>query len=40
MMHNSADPMEIIGVVMAATLISTVFGLLIDRIWGRMRGNG
>lgn len=39
MMHNSAAPMEIIGVVIAATLISTIFGLIIDRIWGRVRGN-
>jgi spore maturation protein A len=39
MLHNSSDPMEIIGVVIAATLISTLFGLLIDRIWGRISGN-
>lgn len=37
MMHNSNNPMEIIGVVIIATLISTIFGLIIDRIWGRMK---
>jgi spore maturation protein A len=35
MMHNSANPMEIIGVVILATLASTIFGLIIDRILGR-----
>jgi spore maturation protein A len=35
MMHNSNSPMEIIGVVIIATLASTIFGLIIDRIWGR-----
>jgi spore maturation protein A len=35
-MHGSADPMEIIGAVIIATLISTIFGLAIDRIWGRI----
>lgn len=38
MMHNSSNPMEIIGVVIIATLISTIFGLTIDRIWGGVRG--
>lgn len=36
MMHNSANPMEIVGVVLIVTLISTIFGLMVDRIWGRM----
>ncbi|MFA5407782.1 MAG: nucleoside recognition domain-containing protein [Bacilli bacterium] len=36
MMHNSSNPMEIIGAVIIATLISTIIGLVIDRIWGRI----
>lgn len=35
-MHHSNDPLEIVGVVIIATLISTIFGLTIDRIWGRV----
>lgn len=35
-MHHSNDPLEIVGVVIIATLISTIFGLTIDKIWGRM----
>ncbi|MDD2203018.1 MAG: nucleoside recognition domain-containing protein [Bacilli bacterium] len=38
-MHNSTAPMEIIGVVIVASLISTVFGLIIDRIWGKVCDN-
>lgn len=37
-MYDSTNPMEIIGAVIIATLISTIFGLAIDRLWGRMRG--
>lgn len=37
MMHNSSNPMEIIGVVIIATLASTIFGLIIDRIWGSVK---
>lgn len=36
MMHNSANPMEIVGAVIIATLIAAVFGLMIDKIWGRL----
>ena len=39
MMHNSADPMEIMGAVTIATLVSTILGLIIDRIWGRRHGH-
>ena len=38
MMHNSSAPMEIIGTVIIATLVSTTFGLAIDRIWGSVGG--
>lgn len=35
-MHGSSNPMEIMGAVIVTTLVSAVFGLIIDRIWGRM----
>lgn len=35
MMHNSTNPLEIVGAVILATLCSTVFGLSIDRFFGR-----
>lgn len=37
-MHHSNDPLEIVGVVIVATLISTIFGLTIDKIWGKVSG--
>ncbi|MDD2470083.1 MAG: nucleoside recognition domain-containing protein [Bacilli bacterium] len=38
MMHNSADPTEIIITVIIATFLSTAFGLIADRIWWRVGG--
>ncbi len=35
MLHNSKDPMEIVGAVILVTLISGILGLVIDRIFGR-----
>jgi spore maturation protein A len=35
MMHNSADPLEIVGIVIIVTFISTICGLIIDRLVGR-----
>jgi spore maturation protein A len=35
MMHNSVNPLEIVGVVIIVTFTSTICGLIIDRIVGR-----
>jgi spore maturation protein A len=35
MMHNSVNPLEIVGAVILVTFISTVCGLIIDKIIGR-----
>lgn len=35
MMHHSSNPTEIVFACILATLVSTIFGLLIDRILGR-----
>jgi spore maturation protein A len=35
MMHNSANPLEIVGVVIIVTLTTTICGLIIDKIVGR-----
>ena len=34
-MHNSENPLEIIGAVIIATLVSLIFGLILDRAVGR-----
>lgn len=37
MLHQSANPTEVIITIMIATLCSTIFGLVLDRILGHMK---